>query len=194
MKAPECVKCDDLGVMPGNAVFNADICSCASGRALSKPLIADLDVTADDPAFSFGALRIDEGGMTYDGIKIVDAGRAYRTLMAVLHGQEPDKDDRPPRFPSKDTALHDMGMMLALLAHSLALHSPNDSLLREAEKVLMRYGMQAGVDYKALTARLTFPAPTGQFSTERRNDPHNPSNRANPLNQHRRRTDRDDKE
>lgn len=192
MNAPKCVRCDDLGVMPGNAVFTADVCSCQAGRLLAAPYIADPAVTPDDPAFSFGAVRIDEGGMTYEGVKIIDAGRAYRTLMSVLHGQEPDRDDRPPRFPSKDNALHDMGLMLARLAHSLALHSPNDALLRESEKVLERYGMQAGVDYKALTARFTFPAPTGQFSTERRNDPHNPSNRSNALNQHRRRSDKEE--
>jgi hypothetical protein len=214
LTAPACLACDDCGVVTGNSVLQTAFCRCPTGQTLRTPgaesdPINDLAVmiAAHEPLgsivslppmkqqFVFGAICIDEAGMTYAGARIEDAGRAYRSLMAVLHGQEPNPDDRPPRFPSKDLAVQDLGLMVARLAHALALHSPNDHMLRSATTILTRHGMQSGVDYKALPElpKIAWPTPEKvAFNTDRREDPHNMSNRHNALNQGRRRSDRQD--
>jgi hypothetical protein len=196
MNAPECLTCDDTGVVPGNEVFSAAMCKCGAGETLQQPGVRAMSFVHNEPEFTFGAVNISREGMTYGGAVIEDGGRAYRTLMAVLHGQEPNREDRHPRIPVQDIMLQDLGLMVARLAHALALHSPNDHLLRNAESILARHGMQSGVDYKALPAlpRITWPNPAqhANFNLERRDDPHNMSNRHNPLNQGRRRSDREE--
>lgn len=194
MNAPACLKCDDSGVVPGNEVFSAMPCRCKTGNPLrSVPHDTMRPARAlDDPGFIFGSVKIDAEGMSYAGVKIEDAGRAYRTLIAVLHGVEPMRDDRHVSAPGHDVAVQDLGLMVARLAHALTLHSPNDHLLRGAEMILKRHGMQAGVDYKAISGlpKITWPQPDRRFTIERRDDPHNMSNRHNALNQGRRSSDK----
>ena len=61
-------------------------------NGLTFPMPVDPSVESGDHE-----IRFNSTGLTYMGEKISDAGQIYRTLMAMLHGQVPPKEDAPPR-------------------------------------------------------------------------------------------------
>lgn len=201
MNAPECVRCDDSGVVPGKREPDVAFCTCATGELLGNPYVksgAIGGMRAEAFAgMTLGPISIDEQGMAYRGERIEDVGRAYRTLMAVMHNRDPNPRDLPHTLAPLDTRIQDLGLMVARMAHALELASPGNELILNADKILKRNGLLSGVDYKALdlprqSKPWPVPGANGPFTTERRHDPHNMSNRHNPLNMGRRRSDRED--
>lgn len=206
-----CTLCDDLGTIPGGK-YMPENCSCPKGRARRQREVAFTNVLAT-------ARLAEQGGKESPrlpslDVQIQDMALMIERLTVALTHAAPGH----PLLGAAERMLKRHGLHSVVFAPASAKVRANDllgvipSMDRIDVEKWMRDAICTGtgitrfsagedgieVEHVAVDSVLRpsappyakmWPVPTGDFTTERRNDPHNPGNRHNPLNMGRRRSD-----